>query len=104
MWLPSAGWGQSPSNIEMRAQAAAEVIDLQQILSAKRWTEAFEKLDPTNNIEILISLEDNLVEIDHVTEMKSHSRFLIVKYKHENGRFYQALIFPGTILLIREAP
>jgi hypothetical protein len=86
------------------AENKANEIDVTQNLHAKRWTEAFSKLDATKNITIVIEAEDNLIEIENVLTVEAFSRFLIVRTKHPNGRIYRMLVYPGSILLIKEAP
>jgi len=94
----------------LQAQQYADVVqrerdaDVQQILNAQRWTEAFNKLDKRKNITVVIAIYDNIIELKNITEAKSDGRFLILRYKHENGGTYHYLIYPTSILLIKETP
>ena len=86
-----------------RVQEYANEMDATQNLYAKRWSEAFKKLDAKNNISIVISLDENLVEIENVYQVEAFSRFLIVQTKHKNGKRYKSIVYPGTILYIKES-
>jgi hypothetical protein len=78
--------------------------DVAQILNAQRWTEAFNRLDKRHNITVVITSYDNIIELENITEAKSEGRFMILRYKHENGGTYHYLVYPTSILLIKETP
>lgn len=86
------------------ARDTAEDIDLEQSLYAQRWMEAFRRLDATNNITMVLSNRDSLYELEHVVEIEAHSRFLVVRCMPPGGRSYRAIVYPATILLIKETP
>ena len=77
-------------------------LDVQQKLFAEGWVESFRKLDARRDIQMVLSLDENLVEIDNVIKLEAFTRFLIVETKKSNGAISRTLVYPGTILLIRE--
>ncbi|WP_269522787.1 hypothetical protein [Coraliomargarita parva] len=51
-----------------------------------------------------IVAEDQQVSLENITEITSENRFLIVKSKHKNGRYYRSVVYAGSILLLTESP
>ncbi|RKX35028.1 MAG: hypothetical protein DRP71_05030 [Verrucomicrobia bacterium] len=96
--------------VSLHAQQYADVTqrerdaDVEQTLNAQRWVEAFNKLDKRQNITVVIAIYDNIIELENITEAKSDGSFLILRYKHTNGGTYHYLIYPTSILLIKETP
>ena len=82
----------------------ADDIDQQQNTYAQRWVEAFRRLDARNNIVMVISNRETLYELEYVAEVEAQTRFLVVRCMPPNGLSYRALVYPGTILLVRETP
>jgi len=86
------------------ASPSADDIDAEQSLYAQRWVEAFRRLDATLNIVIVVSNRDSLYELEYVVEVEAQSRFLVVRCMPPDGRSYRAIVYPATILLIKETP
>ncbi len=94
----------------LQAQQYTDVVqqerdaDVEQVLNAQRWMEAFNKLDKRHNITVVIAIYDNIIELENITEARADGRFLVLRYKHENGGTYHYLIYPTSVLLIKESP
>jgi hypothetical protein len=84
--------------------AQADDVDEQQSVYAQRWVEVIRRLDARNNIVMVISNRETLYELQYVAEVEAQSRFLVVRCMPPSGLTYRAVVYPGTILLVRETP
>jgi len=80
----------------------ATISDAYQQILAQRWSDAFDKLDNRSNITIVIGCENNSIEIQNVEKVETYSSILIVSAEGDDGRLYKSLVYPGSILLIKE--
>lgn len=71
---------------------------------ARRWMEAFQKLDSRNSITMVLSNRDSFYELENVVGIEAFSHFVVVRCKSTDGVFYHALVYPSTIMLVNEAP
>ncbi|MGB0371288.1 MAG: hypothetical protein ACPGN3_08025 [Opitutales bacterium] len=85
----------------LQGQLANE--DIRQSQIANRWIEAFGELDPRNNISIVLASYDISYELQGVVSMTYGKHFIVVTYRKGSG-LYKALIYPSTILIIKETP
>lgn len=97
---PLSGYAQQYADVIQRERDE----DVEQILNAQRWVEAFNKLDKRRNITVVLAHFNSVIELEHIIEAKSEGRFLILRYKHKNGGTYHYLVYPTSILLIKETP
>ncbi len=101
----AGGTNLTTAQIATEARLRALSTDEDETLFAKRWTEAFNDLDKTSNVTMtLVAGDDKLIEIPSIIEMRASSRFLFIKTKNEDGKFYRAVVHPKNIILLSETP
>lgn len=80
------------------------VEDQYQELIAERWIESFKQLDSRNNIVMVLVGYDKLYELKNVNSLTQNRRILIVRYRGSDGKDYKSLVYPSSILIIKESP
>jgi hypothetical protein len=71
---------------------------------SRQWVEAFKKLNTRSNITMVLTNRDAYYEVDHVISIEASGYFLIVKTEPTANVYYYALVFPDTIMLVKESP
>ena len=71
---------------------------------ARQWVDAFKKLNTRNNITMILSNRNSFYELENVVSVEPNGHFLIVRCEPSANAYFYSLVYPDTIMLVREFP
>lgn len=71
---------------------------------AQRWADAFKRLNTRNNITMVLTNRGSFYEVDHVIAVEVSGGLLVVKSEPTPNAYYYSIVYPGTIMLVKETP